>query len=335
MAKTLKEIAATKGEAFYRGAIAEKIDAFFKKHNGFLTKEDLAAFKPEWVDPISVNYHGVDVWELPPNGHGITVLMALQILKDMNLAERDCADTMHKQIEAMKLAMVDTAEYVAEPSFMRVSVDQLLSEDYAAKRRALINDKAIMPEPGDPGCPSTVYFCCADADGNMVSFIQSNFRGFGSGIVVPGTGISLNDRAENFKFDENHANALTGGKRPYHTIIPGFLTQDGKPLGPFGIMGGWMQPQAHVQVVMNMIDWHLNPQQALDAPRWQWVGGKKVEVEQETPNYIIRQLQRMGHQIIVQPDPYHMGRGQVILRDENGVLCGATEKRTDGQIMSY
>lgn len=335
MAKTLKEIAATKGEAFYRGAIAEKIDAFFKKHNGFLTKEDLAAFKPEWVDPISVNYHGVDVWELPPNGHGITVLMALQILKDMNLAERDCADTMHKQIEAMKLAMVDTAEYVAEPSFMRVSVDQLLSEDYAAKRRALINDKAIMPEPGDPGCPSTVYFCCADADGNMVSFIQSNFRGFGSGIVVPGTGISLNDRAENFKFDENHANALTGGKRPYHTIIPGFLTQDGKPLGPFGIMGGWMQPQAHVQVVMNMIDWHLNPQQALDAPRWQWVGGKKVEVEQETPNYIIRQLQRMGHQIVVQPDPYHMGRGQVILRDENGVLCGATEKRTDGQIMSY
>ena len=218
---------------------------------------------------------------------------------------------------------------------MKVSVDQLLSEKYAAKRRALINDQAIMPEPGEPGCPSTVYFCCADGEGNMVSFIQSNFRGFGSGIVVPGTGISLNDRAENFKFDENHANALAGGKRPYHTIIPGFLTQDGKPLGPFGIMGGWMQPQAHVQVVMNMIDWHLNPQQALDAPRWQWVGGKKVEVEQETPNYIIRQLQRMGHQIIVQPDPYHMGRGQVILRDENGVLRGATEKRTDGQIMSY
>lgn len=335
MAKTLKEIAATKGESFYRGAIAEKIDAFFKKHNGFLTKEDLAAFKPEWVDPISVNYHGVDVWELPPNGHGITVLMALQILKDMKLGERDCVDTMHKQIEAMKLAMVDTAQYVAEPSYMKVSVDQLLSEKYAAKRRALINDQAIMPEPGEPGCPSTVYFCCADGEGNMVSFIQSNFRGFGSGIVVPGTGISLNDRAENFKFDENHANALAGGNRPYHTIIPGFLTQDGKPLGPFGIMGGWMQPQAHVQVVMNMIDWHLNPQQALDAPRWQWVGGKKVEVEQETPNYIIRQLQRMGHQIIVQPDPYHMGRGQVILRDENGVLCGATEKRTDGQIMSY
>ncbi len=335
MAKTLKEIAATKGESFYLGAIAEKIAAFFKEHNGFLTKEDLAAFKPEWVDPISLNYHGVDVWELPPNGHGITVLMALQILKDMRISERDCADTMHKQIEAMKLAMVDTAQYVAEPSFMKVSVDQLLSEDYAAKRRALINDQAIMPDSGDPGCPSTVYFCCADGEGNMVSFIQSNFRGFGSGIVVPGTGISLNDRAENFKFDENHANALAGGKRPYHTIIPGFLTQDGKPLGPFGIMGGWMQPQAHVQVVMNMIDWHLNPQQALDAPRWQWVGGKKVEVEQETPNYIIRQLQRMGHQIIVQPDPYHMGRGQVILRDENGVLCGATEKRTDGQIMSY
>ena len=335
MAATLREIAATKGESFYRGAIAEKIDAFFKKHNGFLTKEDLAAYHPEWVEPISVNYRGYDVWELPPNGHGITVLMALQILKGFEFAERDCADTMHRQIEAMKLAMVDTARYVAEPSYMKVSVDQLLSEEYAAKRHDLIGDTAIMPEPGDPGCPSTIYFCCADGEGNMVSLIQSNFRGFGSGIVLPGTGISFNDRAENFKFDENHENALLGGKRPYHTIIPGFLTKDGKPVGPFGIMGGWMQPQAHVQVVQNMIEWHLNPQAALDAPRWQWVGGKNVEVEQDTPNHIVRLLQRRGHNIIVQPDPYHMGRGQVIVRSEDGVLCGATEKRTDGQIMCY
>ncbi len=335
MAATLREIAATKGESFYRGAIAEKIDAFFKEHNGFLTKEDLAAYHPEWVEPISVNYRGYDVWELPPNGHGITVLMALQILKGFEFAERDCVETMHRQIEAMKLAMVDTARYVAEPSYMKVSVDQLLSEDYAARRRALIGDEAIMPEAGDPGCPSTIYFCCADGEGNMVSLIQSNFRGFGSGIVLPGTGISFNDRAENFKFDEAHENALLGGKRPYHTIIPGFLTKDGKPVGPFGIMGGWMQPQAHVQVVQNMIEWHLNPQAALDAPRWQWVGGKNVEVEQDTPNHIIRLLQRRGHNIIVQPDPYHMGRGQVIVRSEDGVLCGATEKRTDGQIMSY
>ena len=280
-------------------------------------------------------YHGYDVWELPPNGHGITVLMALQILKGFELGERDCADTMHKQIEAMKLAMMDTAAHVADPRTMRVTVDELLSERYAADRRALIGEEAIMPTAGDPRYHSTVYFCCADGEGNMVSLIQSNFRGFGSGIVIPGTSISLNDRAENFKFDENHPNALEGGKRPYHTIIPGFLTKDGEAVGPFGIMGGFMQPQAHVQVVMNMIDWHLNPQQALDAPRWQWVGGKNVEVEQDTPNHIIRLLQRRGHNIIVQPDPYHMGRGQMILRDKDGVLCGATEKRTDGQIASF
>ena len=335
IAKSLRLIAKTKGEAFYRGELAEKMDAFFKKHNGFLTAEDLAAYKPEWVDPISVNYHGYDVWELPPNGHGITVLMALQILKGFELGERDCADTMHKQIEAMKLAMMDTAAHVADPRTMRVTVDELLSERYAADRRALIGEEAITPTAGDPRYHSTVYFCCADGEGNMVSLIQSNFRGFGSGIVIPGTSISLNDRAENFKFDENHPNALEGGKRPYHTIIPGFLTKDGEAVGPFGIMGGFMQPQAHVQVVMNMIDWHLNPQQALDAPRWQWVGGKNVEFEQDTPNRITRLLQRRGHNIIVQPDPYHMGRGQMILRDKDGVLCGATEKRTDGQIASF
>ena len=261
--------------------------------------------------------------------------MALQILKDMDLGARDDVETLHKQIEAMKLAMTDTANYVAEPSYMKVTVEELLSEEYASRRRAEISDVAKLPTVGDPKYHSTVYFCAADKDGNMVSMIQSNFRGFGSGIVIPGTAISLNDRAENFKFDENHANALLGGKRPYHTIIPGFLTKDGVAVGPFGIMGGFMQPQAHVQVVQNMIDWHLNPQQALDAPRWQWVGGKKVEVEQDTPNHVIRLLQRRGHDIVVQPDPYHMGRGQMILRDENGVYVGATEKRTDGHIMSY
>ncbi len=335
MANTLREIADTKGESFYRGRLADEMDAFFKKYNGFIRKEDLARYQPEWVDPISVNYHGYDVWELPPNGHGITVLMALQTLKGFELGARDDVETMHKQIEAMKMAMTDTANYVAEPSYMQVTVDELLSEEYAASRRAEITDTAMIPKVGDPKYHSTVYFCAADKDGNMVSMIQSNFFGFGSGIVIPGTGISLNDRAKNFKFDESHPNALLGGKRPYHTIIPGFLTKDGVAIGPFGIMGGFMQPQAHVQVVQNMIDWHLNPQQALDAPRWQWTGGKKVEVEQETPNHIIRLLQRRGHEVVVQPDPYHMGRGQMILRDENGVYCGATEKRTDGQIMSY
>ncbi|MDD7442804.1 MAG: gamma-glutamyltransferase family protein, partial [Sutterellaceae bacterium] len=336
MARTIRSIAKTHGRSYYEGEIAEKIDAFMKKHNGFLSGDDLAAYKPEWVQPLSLNYHGVDVWELPPNGHGITVLMALQILKDMELGGRDDPETIHKQLEALKLAFTDTKEYVADPRFMKVTPEQLLSERYAADRRALIGDRALDPQIGDPRYSSTVYFCAADKDGNMVSMIQSNFYGFGSGIVEPETGVSFNDRGFNFRFDPSHANALAGNKRPYHTIIPGFLTQNGEALGPFGIMGGYMQPQAHVQFVMNLVDWHLNPQQALDAPRWQWIGGKKVQIEQDMPNHVIRQLERRGHQITVMSDLVHMGRGQAILRDQKtGVLVGGTEKRTDGQIMSY
>ena len=336
MARTIRSIAKTGGRSFYEGEIAERIDAFMKAHNGFLTGEDLAAYKPLWVDPISVNYRGVDVWELPPNGHGITVLMALQILKEMELGDREDPETMHKQIEALKLAFTDTKEYVADPRFMKVTPEQLLSERYAAERRALIGHDAIDPQIGDPRYSSTVYFCAADGEGNMVSIIQSNFYGFGSGIVEPETGISFNDRGFNFRFEEGHANSLAGAKRPYHTIIPGFLTKNGEAIGPFGIMGGYMQPQAHVQFVMNMLDWGLNPQQALDAPRWQWVGGKKVQIEQDVPNSIIRQLQRRGHEVIVMADKVHMGRGQAIIRDpETGVLAGGTEKRTDGQIMCF
>lgn len=219
---------------------------------------------------------------------------------------------------------------------MRVTPEQLLSERYAADRRALIGEEAIDPKVGDPRYSSTVYFCAADGEGNMVSMIQSNFYGFESGIVDPSTGISFNDRGFNFRFDPEHPNGLAGMKRPYHTIIPGFLTQNGEALGPFGIMGGYMQPQAHVQFVMNMVDWGLNPQQALDAPRWQWVGGKKVQVEQDTPNHIVRQLQRRGHDVTLIADKVLMGRGQAILRDsQTGVLVGGTEKRTDGQIMSW
>lgn len=336
MASTLEKIAASKGEDFYKGELADKIDAFMKEHGGFLFKEDLSSYEPEWVEPIGTNYRGYDVWEIPPNGHGITVLMALNILKGYEFTHRDSVDTMHKQIEAMKLSFVDTQEYVAEPSRMTVTVEQLLSEKYAEDRRNFINDKALMPEIGDPSYSGTVYFAAADKDGNMVSMIQSNYRGFGSGIVIPGTGISLNDRAENFTFRPGHSNCVAGGVRPYHTIIPAFITKDGKAVSAFGIMGGFMQPQAHMQVAMNMIDFKLNPQAALDAPRWQWIGGKKVEVEQDTPNHIIRELQRMGHEIIVQPDPYHMGRGQVIILDEdNGVLMGGTEKRTDGYIAAW
>ena len=335
IAKTLRRIAETKGEAFYRGEIAEKIAEFFAAHGGFLTKEDLAAWHPEWVEPLHINYKGYDVWEMPPNGHGITVLMTLKILAGLELGAPLTAETMHKQIEAMKLAMRDTAAHVTEPSAMRVTTDELLSDDYAAARRALIGEKAVLPDAGDPRGSSTVYFCAADSDGMMVSFIQSNYRGFGSGIVVPATGIAMNDRMENFQFDPSHANCLAGGKRPYHTIIPGFLSKDGEPVGPFGIMGGFMQPQAHVQVVQNLVDWHLNPQQALDSPRWQWTGGLKVDIESDVPAAEIQKLIRRGHLVTVKADLTAMGRGQMILRSPEGIYCGATEKRTDGQIMAY
>lgn len=335
MAKTLLRIAETEGEAFYRGEIAEAIGRFYEDHQGFLRASDLAAYEPEWVDPISINYKGYDVWEMPPNGHGITVLMALRILAGMKLGAPLTAETMHQQIEAMKLAMADTAMHVTEPSAMRVTTEELLSEDYAASRRALIGEKAMLPKAGDPRGSSTVYFAAADRDGMMVSFIQSNYRGFGSGIVIPGTGISMNDRANNFTLDPEHVNCLAGSKRPYHTIIPGFLTKDGEAVGPFGIMGGFMQPQAHVQVVENLIDWHLNPQQALDAPRWQWVGGKRVELEADMPQAEILKLARMGHEVSIKADMTLMGRGQMILRNRDGVLCGATEKRTDGQVMCF
>lgn len=335
IAATLEEIGKTNAESFYRGALAEKIDAFFRKHKGFLTADDLAAYRPEWVEPISVNYRGYDVWEIPPNGHGITVLMALKIMQGFAMGGHDDEETVHRQIEAMKLAMKDTAEYVTEPASMRVTVDELLADRYSDERRSLIGHDALEPACGNPRYSSTVYFCTADSEGNMVSWIQSNYRGFGSGAVMPETGISFNDRVENFRFDPAHANALEGGKRPYHTIIPGFITKGGEAVGPFGIMGGFMQPQAHMQFVQNLIDCGMNPQQALDAPRWQWVGGKKVEMEQDWSNALVLNLRRRGHDVFVQPDPFHMGRGQTIIRTAQGTLCGGTEKRTDGQIMSY
>ncbi len=335
MAKTLRAIAATKGEAFYRGELAETIDRFMKKTGGFLTKEDLAAYQPEWVEPVSVNYHGVDVWELPPNGQGITVLMALKMLSCLPQQPEGGIEAIHQQIEAVKLALADGGAYLGEPSSIKVDIEKLLSDEYAAERASSIGEEAIDAKPGIPGGCSTVYFAAADGEGNMVSMIQSNYRGFGSGIIVPGTGISLNDRAECFSLSPEHPNALGGGKRPYHTIIPGFLTKDGEPLGPFGIMGGLMQPQAHVQVLQRLIDRNFNPQSALDAPRWQWTSGKKVTFEQGFPNHLLMALKSKGHEVTVDPDGDVMGRGQIILRNSKGILCGGTEMRTDGQIMGY
>lgn len=334
-AKTLGLIAETNAEAFYKGELADKIDEFSRKYNGYLRKEDLEEFEPEWVEPICINYRGYNVWEIPPNGHGIVALMALNILKGYEFKDRDNADTLHKQIEAMKLAFVDGQKYVADPRMMSVTAEQLLSEKYADGRRALIGEEAIMPVPGEPTSGGTVYLATADEEGNMVSMIQSNYMGFGSGLVVPGTGIALHNRGHNFTLDPGHDNALAPGKKPYHTIIPAFLTKGNKAVGPFGVMGGFMQPQGHVQVIMNTIDFNMNPQDALDAYRWQWVGGKKIEIEPGFPNHLALQLAAKGHDIVPQLDTHLMGRGQIIWRDENGTLCGGTEPRTDGTIAAW
>jgi gamma-glutamyltranspeptidase/glutathione hydrolase len=334
-AKTLRSIAETNAESFYRGELAEKIDAFSKKYGGYLTKEDLAEYAPEWVNPIKVNYRGYDVWEIPPNGQGLIALLALNTLKGFDFTVKDTVETYHKQIEAIKLAFADGKKYITDPKRMQAAVEDLLSDTYAAARRGLITDTAVQPEAGDPPKGGTVYLATADGEGSMVSFIQSNYMGFGSGLVVPETGISLQNRGYNFSLDPAHENRLEPGKKTYHTIIPGFLTKDNEAVGPFGVMGGFMQPQGHVQVIMNTIDFHLNPQAALDAPRWQWMGDKTVEVERILPEHIAQALVRKGHQIKVSVDSGGFGRGQIIWRDKNGVLAGGTEPRTDGAIAAW
>lgn len=335
-AKTLKELAETGCESFYRGELAEKIDAFARKTGGAMRKEDLAAYRAEWVEPITCNYRGYTVHEIPPNGHGIVALMTLNILdgyEDMGAFGE--SETLHKQIEAMKLAFVDGQRYVTDPSRMKVTAEELLSTEYAAKRRELIGDKAIMPEAGDPSCGGTIYLCTADAEGNMVSWIQSNYMGFGSGVVVPGTGLALHNRGCNFNLDPESENCVAPGKKPYHTIIPGFLSKDGKAVGPFGVMGGFMQPQGHVQVIVNTVDYGMNPQEALDAPRWQWVGDKNVEIERTMNGGVTEELLRKGHAIKVPAESIAFGRGQIIWRNEEGVLVGATEPRTDGTVAAW
>ncbi len=331
-ADTLERLAATDCESYYRGELMKKIVAFSRQTGGYFTEEDFINYAPLWVEPITINYKGYDVFEMPPNGHGITALMALNILKGMELGERDSADTYHKMIEAMKLAFIDAKTYVADPRYMRTQVSDLLSDRYAARRRALIGQTALYPTAGDPACGDTVYFCTADEEGNMVSFIQSNYMEFGSGVVIPGTAISLQNRGANFSLDENSDNCLQGGKRSYHTIIPGFLAKAGQPIGPFGVMGGFMQPQGHVQVVVNTVDYGMNPQDCLDAPRFQWQGGKKIQLEQEVPAAVAEELRRRGHEVEVVSDRIAMGRGQIIWRRSDGTLVGGTEPRSDGAI---
>ena len=335
-AQTLEELAATGCESYYRGPLMEQIVAFSRATGGYFCEDDFRNYKPEWVEPISTDYKGYTVCEIPPNGHGITVLMALNLLKGLKLSDqKDCADTYHKILESIKLAFADTRTYVADPRYMRTRVEDLMSEEYAARRRALISEQALTPEAGDPSCGGTIYLCTADPQGNMVSFIQSNYTTFGAGVAIPGTGISLQNRGANFSLDEGSDNCLAGGKRSYHTIIPGFLMRDGEAVGPFGVMGAFMQPQGHVLVVVNTVDYHMNPQEALDAPRIQWTGGKHIQLEREVPAHIVQDLARRGHEVEIVNSNLHMGRGQIIWKTENGLYIGGTEPRCDGTVAAW
>jgi gamma-glutamyltranspeptidase/glutathione hydrolase len=378
LAKTLRLIGEKGRDAFYKGEIADKIDAFMRANGGFLRKADFEKHTSTWVEPVSTNYRGYDVFELPPNGQGIAALQILNILEGFDLPAmgRNSPETLHAMIEAKKIAWADRAKFYADPAFAKIPLTGLLSKSYGAERRKLIdpNHAAKKVEAGNPengvGAPprrsvaasargragsssviddgDTIYMCTADDEGNMVSLIQSNYRGMGSGIVVPGLGFMFQDRGELFSMDPTHANVYAPGKRPFHTIVPGFVMKDGKPWEAFGVMGGGMQPQGHVQVLTSQIDFGLNVQEAGDASRWQHEGdneptgeklteaGGYVEVESGIPYETVRELRKKGHDVRFDVGGY--GGYQAIkveMHDGQRVYVGASESRKDGMAAGY
>ena len=351
LANTLRLIGEKGRDAFYRGEIADKIDKFMRENGGFLRKEDFEKHTSTWVDPVSVSYRGHDVFELPPNGQGIATLQMLNILEGFDLAKmgRNSPDTLHTMIETKKTVWADRAKYYADPAFAKIPLQQLLSKEYAAERRKLIDPthaaKTVTAGKIDHG--DTIYLCTADDEGNMVSLIQSNYRGMGSGIVVPGLGFMFQDRGELFSMEPGHANVYAPGKRPFHTIIPGFVMKDAKPWEAFGVMGGDMQPQGHVQVLTNQIDFGLNVQEAGDASRWHHEGdneptgekmesGGYVELESGIPPETQRELKKRGHDVRFDVGGY--GGYQAIKvewHDDTRVYVGASESRKDGMAGGY
>jgi gamma-glutamyltranspeptidase / glutathione hydrolase len=331
-AKTLRQIAKSYGNDFYTGALAQQLETYAATTGGFITAADLAAHQSTWVQPIGTNYRGYDIWEIPPNGQGVAALTALNILE--GFAVQDDLESLHRKIEAMKLGFVDAKQFVADPKHASVPTAGLLDKTYAAQRRQEIGNSALLPQAGKPPTGGTVYLCTADSDGMMVSFIQSNYAGFGSGLVVPGTGIALQNRGGNFSLDPNHPNCLAPNKRPYHTIIPGFMTKNGQAVGAFGVMGGFMQPQGHLQVVSHTIDHGLHPQAALDAPRWQWLEGRKIELEAHTPRHLAEGLRARGHEVSLQLENGSFGRGQIVWRHGDGYVAGS-DSRCDGVAAVY
>ena len=346
LANTYKKIASTYGRDFYEGAIAKNIATFIQAQGGLLKESDLAAFEPEWIEPVSTNYRGYDVWELPPNGQGIAALQILNILENFDISSMgfDSAEYVHLFTEAKKLAYEDRAKYYADPNFADIPTAELISKDYASIRTKLIN-KTRAAVRYDAGLENgdTIYLTVADKYGNMVSLIQSNYRGMGSGMVPKDLGFMLQDRGEMFSLDPNHKNSLVGGKRPFHTIIPAFITKDEKPFISFGLMGGAMQPQGHAQIVINLIDFNMNLQEAGDAPRIRHVGssqptgeimldGGYISLESGYSENTRKELLEKGHKLKYDKGGFG-GYQAIMLKD--GVYYGASESRKDGHASGY
>ncbi|MGO6694440.1 gamma-glutamyltransferase family protein [Rhizobium johnstonii] len=339
IAESLRLIAETKGEAFYHGVLAKKIAASAAAHGGVLTQQDLAEHTIDWCGTISTGFRDVELHEIPPNGQGIAALMALGILEHTDIPDYpvDSAESLHLQIEAMKLAFADVDAYVGDPDHMRLSVADLLSKTYLAQRAAQIDmGQAADPGAGAPTLGGTVYLTAADETGMMVSFIQSNYAGFGSGVVVEGTGIHLQNRGAGFTLDPGHANVVGPRKRPFHTIIPGFVTKNGLPQMSFGVMGGPMQAQGHVQMLLRTQLFGQNPQMASDAPRWRFVAGRKVAVEQGIAEEVLARLTELGH-VIVRETPdnsFAFGGAQLIHAMDDG-YAGGSDTRKDGAALAF
>ena len=347
LAGTYKQIAKSYGESFYKGDIAQTISKFIIEQGGFITVDDLKNYEPEWINPVSSSYRGFDVWELPPNGQGIAALQILNILEQYDIASmgHNSAEYIHLFTEAKKLAYEDRAKYYADMSFADVPVEELISKEYALERNKLINLKkaASFYDSGIFEDGDTIYLTVADKDGNMVSLIQSNYRGMGSGMVPPNLGFMLQDRGEMFSLDPNHRNSLQGGKRPFHTIIPAFITKDNKPFISFGLMGGGMQPQGHAQIVVNIVDFKMNLQEAGDAARIRhfdssqptgevMLNGGFLSLESGIPENVRNELSKLGHNLKDEKGGY--GGYQAIMK-KNEVYFGASESRKDGHASGY
>ena len=341
-AHALRLIANSKGQAFYGGEIAEAAQRHAHASGAAMTAKDFADYRPEWVTPLAKNYQGYTLHEIPPNGQGISALIALGILEHLDLRSLkvDSVTAQHLQIEAMKLAFADTYRYVAEPGSMEIAPEDLLDDAYLAQRAKLIDrHKAQDFHAGNPTRGGTIYLCAADEQGMMVSFIQSNYMGFGSGVVVPGYGVSMQNRGHAFSLDEASSNVVAPGKRPFHTIIPGFLTRGGQPVMSFGVMGANMQPQGHVQALVRMLTYQQHPQAACDAPRWRFNQGLEINVEPGMSADVVQGLSDLGHRLAVIQDSYQdFGAGQFIWRlgdpSTDGYVA-ASDSRRDGQAVAF